>query len=72
MLMGSQLAENEIKRTLEIVVGSSTKMLTQWVAEVKKAHYMLGITKKGVGNKMANVCNALCRAIMQPHLEYCA
>ena len=70
-LMGSELSMTDQERDFGVLVDSLMKVSTQCAAAVKKANSMLGIIKKGIENKIANIIMALYKMLVRQHLEYC-
>uniref|UniRef100_A0A8C8SCV0 Reverse transcriptase domain-containing protein n=1 Tax=Pelusios castaneus TaxID=367368 RepID=A0A8C8SCV0_9SAUR len=70
-MMGANLATTSQEKDLGVIVDSSLKMSVQCAEAVKKANRMLGIIKKGIENKTANVLLPLYKSMVRPHLEYC-
>ena len=70
-LTGSELSVTDQERDLGVLVDSSMKVSTQCAAAVKKANSMLGIIRKGIENKTANIILPLYKSMVRPHLEYC-
>ena len=69
--MGSELPVMDQERDLGVLVDSSVKVSPQCAAAVKKANSMLGMIKKGIENKTANIIMPLYKTIVRPYLEYC-
>ena len=59
------------ERDLGVLVDSSMKVSTHCVMAVKKANSMLGIIKKWIENKTANIMLPLYKTLVRQHLQYC-
>ncbi|CAM5114425.1 unnamed protein product [Natator depressus] len=70
-MMRANLATANQEKDLGVIVDSSLKTSMQCAAAVKKANGMLGISKKGIENKMENILLPLFKSMVRPHLEYC-
>ena len=70
-LMGSELSVTAQERDLGVLVDNSMKVSTQCAAAIRKANSMLGVIKKGVENRTANIIMPLYKSMVRPHLEYC-
>ena len=61
-----------MQRDLGVLVHQSLKVSMQVQQAVKKANGMLAFIARGFEYRSRDVLLQLCRALLRPHLEYCA
>ena len=59
------------EKDLGVLLSKDLKSWKQCRLAKNKANLMLGIIKRGVSYKSAEVISKLCRSYVGPHLEYC-
>ena len=71
IINGEKLEEVNVEKDLGIMISSDMKVSSQCIAAYNKANRMLGLLKRTISLKSADILVKLYKTLVRPHVEYC-